>query len=623
MTNRTAVRLGKRVAAFGLCATVAAAIGFAAFRASRFAGPGARLVRGEAAYTRGEWAESTREAHDVLKNDPANRAALLLLARSSARAGRRGAALAVYRQVGVDALEPLDYLLIGDGFSKSGQETPALSAWLNAERLDPKNPEALSRLAAFYHTAKQPYEALTRAQKLALDPGLGLRGAWFEARIFSDLDQPESAADPLEQILKSDDPSRRPIGIDRAEVVSLASRVNLRLGRPERALEILALAPGDEPDDESRWLASRALIQQGKAREAASTLAAVAPKPPLTREPAPYTGAASCRPCHRSNYESQQSSLHALTFQDQWDGPTAPSPQGAIADPVSSRVQHRLTNNDGATALETTVDGRTFRALVLYILGSGKHGQTLVVRDELGEHRESRVSYQPKRGAWSKTINHPDSPPDAIGYIGRPVSQGTARMCVHCHTTTASAVLSPATNRPHDRGIGCERCHGPGGNHIKAVALEFADPAIARPSLASAAEVTNLCAECHREPSSTMSPDSPDFIRFQAPTFMRSRCYTESGSFSCVSCHAPHKNAATSPSAYEAVCLKCHAPTKSAASDSGDATGDAKGRGPCPVNPTQGCLNCHMPKIPKAVPGAEFTDHYIRVREGPRTARPR
>jgi hypothetical protein len=415
-------------------------------------------------------------------------------------------------------------------------------------------------------------------------------------------------------VRQADDSDLRTVGVDRSEVDLLAARVSLRLGRPEHTLEVL----GGDPGREARWLASRALLQQGRTPEAESALAAVdPPEPPMRREPAPYTGAASCRPCHASNYASEQSSQHALTFHLRWGDATAPKSGVEIADPAWRRVRHRLTTDGGATSLETTVVDRTYRAIVQYIVGSGEHGQTLMVKDEQGAIRESRVSYHPKRGAWSKTIDHPDAPPEALDYLGRRISDDAAWICVDCHTTTASSVLNPGFDRPHDRGIGCERCHGPGGNHLKAIELEFSDPAIARPSLATAAETTKLCAECHREPSPGTAPGSPRFIRFQAPTFMKSRCYTESETFGCVSCHDPHKNASTEAAHYVAVCLQCHSSEKPDRK-SGLAAEVAKARAICPVNPKEGCLNCHMPKVPEAVPHAEFTDHFIRVRNDAR-----
>jgi hypothetical protein len=100
----------------------------------------------------------------------------------------------------------------------------------------------------------------------------------IEAQIYSDLDEPEFASEPLERVLKADAPSLQKSGVDRSKVVPLAARVNLRLGRPERALEILDSAPGVERNRESRWLASRAFLQQDKASEAASALSTVPPR---------------------------------------------------------------------------------------------------------------------------------------------------------------------------------------------------------------------------------------------------------------------------------------------------------------------------------------------------------
>jgi hypothetical protein len=34
----------------------------------------------------------------------------------------------------------------------------------------------------------------------------------------------------------------------------------------------------------------------------------------------------------------------------------------------------------------------------------------------------------------------------------------------------------------------------------------------------------------------------------------------------------------------------------------------------CPVNPTKGCLDCHMPKVPMSDLHFGLTDHYIRIR---------
>ena len=121
----------------------------------------------------------------------------------------------------------------------------------------------------------------------------------------------------------------------------------------------------------------------------------------------------------------------------------------------------------------------------------------------------------------------------------------------HCHSTNFRAVFYPS-GRPEaaDHGIGCERCHGPGGHHLQAVRTGFPDLAIGRPRLAPADRVVALCGECHESPEPHL-PSDPSLIRFQAPSLVLSRCYTESRSLSCVTCHDPHQNASRTPSHYE------------------------------------------------------------------------
>jgi hypothetical protein len=73
-----------------------------------------------------------------------------------------------------------------------------------------------------------------------------------------------------------------------------------------------------------------------------------------------------------------------------------------------------------------------------------------------------------------------------------------------------------------------------------------------------------------------------------------------------VSCHDPHRNLEHDPRHYEAACLSCH---PGPAADSPGPGGQA----PCPVNPTRGCIDCHMPRRPSTMQHTEFTDHHIRV----------
>jgi hypothetical protein len=76
-----------------------------------------------------------------------------------------------------------------------------------------------------------------------------------------------------------------------------------------------------------------------------------------------------------------------------------------------------------------------------------------------------------------------------------------------------------------------------------------------------------------------------------------------------MTCHNPHRPAATDPAFYAQRCRECHQ------AENGEHVS-------CPVRPTgNDCLACHMPKV-EASENLHFTDHWIRVREENRGAAP-
>jgi hypothetical protein len=277
-------------------------------------------------------------------------------------------------------------------------------------------------------------------------------------------------------------------------------------------------------------------------------------------------------------------------------------------------VVHTLGREGDRVRVEARVEGKAYRALVDYAIGSGDRGLTLVGRDETGRSRELRLSRYSDVSAWDVTIGQRPRPSDPEDYLGLPLSPDELHACVHCHTTDGRAARERIGPTVADRGVGCERCHGPGGNHLAAVAAKFPDLAIAQPRSFSAERQVRLCAQCHTPKGNVaIDPGDKTTIRFQAVHFVKSRCYTESnGGLSCVTCHDPHRNAETSPAFYEAKCLSCHA----AAPEPGSG-GDVKRPATCPVNPSNGCLKCHMPVDRVAIPHAPFSDHHIRVRHDP------
>ena len=257
-----------------------------------------------------------------------------------------------------------------------------------------------------------------------------------------------------------------------------------------------------------------------------------------------------------------------------------------------------------------------------YAFGSGDRGLTLVGRDQRGTPRELRFSHYPSVPAgWDITSGHPPKPQPGNA-LGEPLNGDGLRRCVFCHTTHAPSAIANQGAVAADHSIGCERCHGPGGNHLIAVKENWSDLAIAQPKHAQGEVIVKLCGQCHSPRGGSPARDDPTSVRFQGSTLTWSKCYLASGNrLDCVTCHDPHRRVEKAPAYYEAKCLACHAEEKPrvAAQAAGTfrQTGLPSGQKPviCPVNPQAGCIKCHMPAQRTVIAHSLFTDHFIRVHD--------
>ena len=286
--------------------------------------------------------------------------------------------------------------------------------------------------------------------------------------------------------------------------------------------------------------------------------------------------------------------------------------------------------------VETRANQKIWRAVVDYAFGSLDHFTTFVGRDERGRPRMVRISSFRSLGeaGWDIASGLPQQPADEEEYLGKKMFEGDGvRRCLNCHTTNSRAILREAGPEAADRSIGCEQCHGPAGHHVAAVAAGFSDLAIDSPGEAAPAEVDQVCAKCHgmHQPESPDAPRTdPIWLRFQSLGLTWSRCYTESDrTLGCVTCHDPHRNTETSAVWYEAKCLLCHAsePTTNSTSTlpspaSGRRTSRRRDspvakstRTSCPVNPRNGCVDCHLPRIWVQSTRSFKADHFIRIRD--------
>jgi hypothetical protein len=241
-------------------------------------------------------------------------------------------------------------------------------------------------------------------------------------------------------------------------------------------------------------------------------------------------------------------------------------------------------------------------------------------------------SYHGRDGAvaWGRTsLAAPGSDPGQnIRGDPIPTRDGVVR-CLYCHVTFSRDFRDglPKTGagpEVADSAIGCERCHGPGANHLRAVKGGFRDNAIVNAGLGGARAIGEQCADCHivdEIADIQHAPEEPAYVRSPGFTLSLSRCFSESeGTLSCLTCHDAHQDEQKPPAFYEAKCLGCHASQSQAVAREtkagagvGLAPGGEKRASACPVSPGRNCLECHMPKVPVADLHTSLTDHYIRV----------
>jgi len=284
------------------------------------------------------------------------------------------------------------------------------------------------------------------------------------------------------------------------------------------------------------------------------------------------------------------------------------------------------------------VNGQSvFEQPVDWILGSGHHARTYLYQTPNGELYQLPLAWYTQTKEWAMAPGY-----DRRDHEG--VLRRARHECLFCHN--AYPALSQPTGYWSNQtfpaqlpeGIGCQRCHGPGSEHVD-LASAGADDAAVRAAIVNPARLdgqhrNDVCYECHMQPSvaipglrrfdrdidsfrpgqllrdylarlDIVDAEIPRPERFEINhhpyRLEQSRCFRESGGkLSCLSCHDPHrKTANVSP-----VCMQCHATAHRA---------------------SENCATCHMPKRrTQDVVHVVMTDHRIGVyRDLPKLLSPR
>ncbi len=213
----------------------------------------------------------------------------------------------------------------------------------------------------------------------------------------------------------------------------------------------------------------------------------------------------------------------------------------------------------------------------------------------------------------------------------------TGPLCDGCHSVNYNI----ETKTPTEWNVGCERCHGPGSEHVRLPAATT----IVNPAKLDFVHANDTCIQCHSqgqpltnpiqgkyydwpvgfhqgeslhdfwkleehklgETSFTHFPDGTAHKnRMQGNDFVQSVMYRRG--VTCFSCHDVHgtNNNADLIKPVGQICLTCHGPT----SPNGPHTPTLEAHTHhTPGTPGAECVSCHMPKIEQTIADVNVRSH--------------
>jgi tetratricopeptide (TPR) repeat protein len=273
-------------------------------------------------------------------------------------------------------------------------------------------------------------------------------------------------------------------------------------------------------------------------------------------------------------------------------------------------------------------DVRGSRTLEWFI-GSGRLGRSYVFSSG-GFLYQAPVSY------YAATSNWRLSP----GYEGRQAVDLTRAIepaCLRCHASRLQPIAGTQNRfEPEpflEGGVSCERCHGPGQDHVVARRAGRSRPGdIVNPARLQADARDSVCAQCHLtgaarvarkaksaayRPGDLLSSSLAVFVWSESAADLsatshyerlnQSACKKASGDkLWCGTCHNPHAPAGST--GYRETCLRCH--SQKVCSEEAAIRRSAG----------DDCASCHMPKgASRTVEHLAFTDHgIVRRKAAPR-----
>ena len=321
-----------------------------------------------------------------------------------------------------------------------------------------------------------------------------------------------------------------------------------------------------------------------------------------------YAGMQACAACHAERVAEFQSTRHCLACCPPAAAtmPAAFGSKDAVYRAHDPKLRFEMTRSGDEffeTAILKTPQGEqrtTSRIDLVYGAGAGTDE---VYLSWTGERLyELPIAWLHPQHCWGASAFLP------LGE--RTFSRELTPRCLECHNTWfehAPGTLNQYKREPAILGVSCEKCHGPGADHVafhEAHPASRAGEAIVSPARLSRERQMDLCAQCHsnaiiyRKPAFTYVPGEPldayfrtistrhpedDHVANQVSYLRESKCFKGSETLTCTTCHNPHKPRSTGPESSQSACLSCH------------QSADCGERKRLPAAVQDNCVGCHMP----------------------------
>lgn len=365
-----------------------------------------------------------------------------------------------------------------------------------------------------------------------------------------------------------------------------------------------------------------------------------------------YVGAQTCMQCHQSIYDSFMHTGMGESFDiaSKHKSSARFGEHEVVYDKFKDFYYHPFWKNDSLYVLEYRLKGHDtiyrHEQQINYIIGSGQHTNSHIYRVN-GYLYQAPITFYTQSGKWDLAPGFSD------GFNSR-FSREVGLECMSCHNSYPNFVMG-STNKFNSvpNGIACERCHGAGEVHVRAMQLghrvdttKAIDYTIVNPAKLPTNLQVDLCERCHLQGNSVLKPGKsyydfrpgmklsdiedvfmPKYKGMENEYIMAShlarmkmsKCYMSSinntshnplkpyeSAMTCVTCHNPHVDVRNvSDNNFNTICMNCHG--KKVTTVCTDNMADRN-----KVN--DNCISCHMPKGPTIdIPHVLTTDHYIRI----------